>query len=81
LTSSTLVGHCKPSYEEDKKYDEKLRKMIMEAARGSEYSRKEGIKVKECEAKVRKYKTKIAFMKSQPNKWMKLEKDVNNLIE
>lgn len=55
--------------------------MIAEAAIGSEYSRKEDIKVKECEAKVRKYKTKIAFMKSSPHKWAKLEKDVNNLIE
>lgn len=56
MKTSTLVGNAKPIYDSKLIDDSKLKELIEEAARGSEYSRKEEKKVKECEVKVKKYK-------------------------
>lgn len=55
--------------------------MINEAAKGSEYSRKEDKKTKECEYKVRKYKAKIACMKAIPEKWDRMSSQVASLVD
>jgi len=41
----------------------------------------EQAKMKACESKVRKYKSKIAFMQRAPEKWSKLTVEVEGLIE
>jgi len=80
LKTSTLIGNAKPIYDLKVIADEKLKILIEEAAKGSEYSRKEEKKVRECEHKVKKYKKKIAYMKSIPAKWDKLTHDVKGLV-
>ena len=73
LKSSTLVGNAKATFSQGRVDDTRLMQLINEAAKGSEYSWKEEKKLKECEYKVRKYKAKVACMKSNPEKWTRMQ--------
>ena len=81
LRSSTLIGNAKATFSQSKVDDARIRKLIDEAAKGSEYSRKEDKKVRECEYKVKKYKAKIVAMKALPEKWAKMQQSVSNLVD
>ena len=81
MRTSTLIGNAKATFSQGKVDDERLKALINEAARGSEYSLKEEKKRRECEQKVRKYIAKVASMKSRPEKWDEMRYKVDRLVD
>ena len=64
-----MIGNAKATFSQGNVDDERLKRLIFEAAKGSEYSRKEDKKTAESEYKVKKYRAKILCMKAIPEKW------------
>lgn len=76
-----MIGNAKATFSQGKVDDDRLKALIFEAAKGSEYSMKEDKKTRECEYKVKKYKAKIVAMKALPEKWDRMTQSVSNLID